>query len=137
MTRCTEWSKHCKMLRNFAVNGSHAATDTGKVGMKDNEDPVSPANYPNPRNDDPWDNDAVRWLLLQDGGTKWTRGSLMEALRRQERLVRDQPRVVADAARFAARFGVRQVELPYGTRTITRLVRTDAKAPPYPADRVR
>lgn len=100
-------------------------------------DPPEPNTYPNPRGDDAWDNDAVHWLLLQDRSTKWTRATLMEALRRQERLVRDRPKVIADAARFAARYGVRQVELSRGNRTITRLIRTDAGAPPYPSDRIR
>lgn len=61
----------------------------------------------------------------------------MEALRRQERLVRDRPKVVADAAWFAARYGVKQVLIPRGNRSITRLVRTDAGAPTYPSDRIR
>lgn len=100
-------------------------------------DPPEPTTYPNPRGDDAWDNDAVQWLLLRGTSNKWTRGVLMEALRRQGRIVRDRPDIVADAAQFAAGFGVRQIEVPRGNRTITRLIRTDARAPSYPSNRVR
>lgn len=68
----------------------------------------APTTFPNPRHDDPWDNDAVQWLLLKSGASKWTRGTLFEALRRQPRLVQDHPNVVAEAARLAACFGVQQ-----------------------------
>lgn len=100
-------------------------------------DPPEPATFPNPRGDDAWDNDAVHWLLHQDQSAQWTRGTLMEALRRQDRLVRNRPNIVADAAQLAARFGVLQVELPKGNRTITGLIRIDAGAPSHPSDRIR
>lgn len=105
--------------------------------MRSELDPPEPQTYPNPRGDDAWDNDAVHWLLLQDRGATWTRGTLMEALRRQDRWVMNRPNVVADAAQLAARFGVLQVELPKGNRTVTRLIRQDAGAPSYPSDRIR
>lgn len=100
--------------------------------------PEPPNRYPNPRNDDPWDNDAVQWLLQQAGGNRWTRGVLFEHLRRQRRLVeRDAPRL-AEAAEFARRHGVLQVEMfdhDLG-KQIVHLLRTDGAAPQYPSDRV-
>src|SRR2546425_3717263 len=30
------------------------------------DDPAPPDTYPNPRHDDPWDNDTVQWLLTHD-----------------------------------------------------------------------
>lgn len=106
------------------------------ASTRQSEDVPAPNTFPNPRNDDPWDNDAVQWLLLKLGGSNWTRGTLFEALRRQPRLVQDHPDVVAEAARLAARFGVQQKEISRGRGTITRLIRTDAAAPRYPADRL-
>jgi hypothetical protein len=105
--------------------------------MRSELDPPEPQICPNPRGDDAWDNDAVHWLLLQDRGTTRTRGALIEALRRQNRLVMNRPNVVADAVQQAARFGVRQVEVPRSNRTITRLIRTHPGAPSYPSDRTR
>lgn len=90
-----------------------------------------PGRDPERPQDDPWDADAVRFLLGQPGGAKWTRGVLMEALRRQPRLSRQR---LNDAARFAAAHGVRQVEEPRGRGAIVRLYRSDSGAPEYPRD---
>ena len=50
---------------------------TGTVEMPDR--------YPNDFGDDPWDNDAVHWLLDQPGvAAEWSRQRLFEALRRRE-----------------------------------------------------
>lgn len=103
--------------------------------MNANRDPLPPTTYPNPRNDDPWDHDAVQWLLLQDRNSRWTRGSLFEALRRQSHLERNRPDLLADASRLASRYGVRQIDVARGTGQITRIVRTDPGAPKYPSDR--
>lgn len=97
-----------------------------------------PSEFPNPRGDDPWDNDAICWLLLQEGGRGWTRQNLGECLRRQPNRLRNDAVNVERATSLARRHGVRQVELPFGRRTIVRLVRTDRNAPgDYPAERLR
>lgn len=94
--------------------------------------PVPPNTYPNPRNDDPWDNDAVQWLLRQPGGSSWTRGVLFECLRRQPNQLRRNARRVDAAAALARRHGVEQRDAVRGTRGIVRLHRTDGDAPAYP-----
>lgn len=97
--------------------------------------PSPPTTYPNPRDDDPWDNDAVHWLLDQPGvATSWKRGPLFECLRRQPARLRNQPARVEKAARLAKQFGVRQVSVYDANigKTLVRLVRTDDAAPTYP-----
>ncbi len=102
------------------------------AGIGGNHRPTPPSTYPNPRNDDPWDNDAVHWLLEQPGGEAWTRGVLMECLRRQpNQLARNRHRV-DEAARLATRHGVVQERIERGTGSIVRLFRTDDNAPTYP-----
>ena len=102
------------------------------AGVGGNLRPTPPSTYPNPRNDDPWDNDAVHWLLDQPGGEAWTRGVLMECLRRQpNQLARDRRRV-DEAARLAKRHGVAQERTERGNGFIVRLFRTDCDAPVYP-----
>jgi transcriptional regulator with XRE-family HTH domain len=100
--------------------------------------PEPPTTYPNPRHNDPWDNDAVHWLLKQQGGSRWTHGVLFEHARRQRRLVeRDAPRL-SGAAELAARHGVLQIDMfdhELG-KQIVHLIRTDANAPAYPEDRI-
>ncbi len=103
------------------------------AGIGQSHRPPVPSTYPNPRNDDPWDNDTVHWLLEQPGGEDWTRGVLMESLRRQPGQVERNPQRVTDAARFAKRNGVVQIGARRGAATITRLLRTDEGAPEYPA----
>jgi hypothetical protein len=103
------------------------------AGIGTHHRPAPPSSYPNPRNDDPWDNDAVHWLLEQPGGERWTRGVLMECLRRQPNQLARNAERVADAARFAKRHGVIQEATARGGRPITRLYRTDDKAPDYPS----
>lgn len=92
-----------------------------------------PSTYPNPRNDDPWDNDAVHWLLAQPGGTAWSRHDLMECLRHQTGRLRKQPELVERAERFADEHGVQYEPTQRGRSTTYRLYRTDPVAPDYPA----
>lgn len=90
-----------------------------------------PNRDPDRPQDDPWDADAVRFLLGQPDGARWTRGTLMEALRRQPRIHRQR---IDEAARLAAAHGVEQIEEPRGGRTIVHFYRTDPAAPSYPRD---
>jgi DNA helicase IV len=108
----------------------HSQALPGGVGS--GHRPTPPSTYPNPRNDDPWDNDAVHWLLEQAGGAQWTRGVLMECLRRQPNQMARNRRRVDDAARLARCHGVIQERTPLGKRPVVRLYRTDPHAPPYP-----
>jgi len=97
-----------------------------------------PNTYPNPRSDDAWDNDAVHWLLDQPGvGAEWTRGTLMEAARRQPKWTEQRPERVAAAEEVCRRYGVVQREVHDDRlgKTIVRLIRTDHEAPEYPPDR--
>ena len=99
---------------------------------------MEPTQYPNPRGDDPWDNDAVHFLLDQEAvSAVFKRGPLMECLRRQMNRLETQPDRVEEAKLLAARFGVRQIECfdQHLGKTVVRLVRTDADAPTYPDDR--
>lgn len=97
--------------------------------------PSEPTTYPNPRNDNPWDNDAVHWLLDHaDVAAEFTRGALMECLRRQPGRVRNQPERVARAAELANRHGVQQRLVEDATigKSVIRLIRTDPERPEYP-----
>ena len=106
---------------------------------QDPDAPPPPTTYRNARGDDPWDNDAVQWLLTHDHVMQegWTRQILLECLRRQPHRLRTEPRRVADAAALADKFGVRRVEVydPKIGKTIIRLRRTDDDAPLYPRHR--
>ena len=94
-----------------------------------------PDRYPNDFGDDPWDNDAVHWLLDQPGvAAEWSRQRLFEALRRQKRLADSGHPDIARAEAVAHRFGVRQITVPRRNGSITRLQRTDPDAPGYPDD---
>ncbi len=114
------------------------ATPTDPNQLSQQEDlpmPTAPSTYPNPRNDDPWDNDAVHWLLEQPGvAASWKRGPLFECLRRQPGRVRNEPHRVVQAARLAAKYGVEQRDVydPIIGKKIVRVIRHDAKAPQYP-----
>ncbi len=94
-----------------------------------------PTRYPNPRNDDPWDNDAVHWLLEQPGVAEhFTRGVLFECARRQPRRLQLDAARVGLARQLCRRHGVEQVlvfDVAKGKR-IWRLRRTDRDAPAYP-----
>ena len=89
-----------------------------------------PSRYDNPHRDDPWDNDAVRWLMEQEGGEGWSYRGLLRALRRQPST--DPARVTAAEA-LAVRHGVVQRHPVPGTRPVIHLQRTDRLAPEYPA----
>jgi hypothetical protein len=95
----------------------------------------APVTYPNPRNDNPWDNDAVHWLLEHPGvAAHFDRGDLFECARRQpKRLESDLDRVIL-AAHLCGRYGVEQVQVfdPKLGKSIWRLRRTDPAAPEYP-----
>lgn len=93
---------------------------------------VPPDTYPNPRNDDAWDNDTVHWLLRQKGGRGWTHGVLFECLREQPNQASKNPQRVRDAASLAKRHGVIQQRVSRGNGSIVRLMRTDPAAPEYP-----
>lgn len=97
--------------------------------------PTEPTTYPNPRGNNPWDNDSIHWLLEQpDVAGKFTHGVLFECLRRQPNRLRNQPNRVAEAEALARRFGVeqRRVHDPVLGKDMIRLVRTDPEAPSYP-----
>lgn len=94
-----------------------------------------PNHYPNPRGDNPFDNDAVHWLLEHaDVSAQFDRHNLMECARRQpKRLENDVDRVIL-AARLCERHGVLQVQVFDAKigKTVWRLQRTDPGAPIYP-----
>ena len=93
-----------------------------------------PARDPDRPQDDPWDADAVRYLLAREGvADEWARGVLTECLRRTPKRVRDDADRVKKAAALAKKHGVRQEEEPRGKGTIVHLYRTDSEAPAYPA----
>ena len=97
-----------------------------------------PAEYAdsNDRGNDPWDHDAVCWMLEQLGPTtEWTYHNLFECARKQKnRMENDVDRVVA-AANVCGRFGVQQIELrdPKIGKLIVRLRRSDPGSPQYPS----
>lgn len=98
---------------------------------------VQPTTYENPRGDNPWDNDAVHWLLEHpDVAAEFDKHNLMECARRQpKRLETDLDRVIL-AAQLCERHGVRQVRT-FDRRIgkeVWRLRRTDPDAPEYPDD---
>src|SRR4051794_1274861 len=71
-----------------------------------------PDTYENPKGDNPWDNDAVQWLLThEDVAAEFDRHNLMECARRQKkRLETDLNRVIG-AAQLCERHGVHQVQV--------------------------
>ena len=89
----------------------------------------------NDRGNDPWDHDAVCWMLDQLGPTtEWTYHNLFECARKQHsRMEKDIDRVIA-AANICGQLGVQQIELrdPKIGKLIVRLRRTDPQAPQYP-----
>lgn len=89
----------------------------------------------NDRGNDPWDHDAVWWMLDQLGPTAgWTYHNLFECARKQRnRIEKDLDRVI-EAANVCGRLGVEQIELhdPKIGKLIVRLRRTDDGAPDYP-----
>lgn len=94
-----------------------------------------PSTHPNPRNNNPWDDDAVRWLLEQPGvADRFKYGPLFECLRRQKNRVASGPERVDEAAGLARRYGVEQRPTwdPDTGKTIVRLIRHDEDAPAYP-----
>ena len=99
----------------------------------------APDTYENPRGDNPWDNDAVHWLLEHDDvAAEFDRHNLMECARRQpKRLDTDLDRVIL-AARLCERHGVQQVRVLDRRigKEVWRLVRTDPGAPDYPDDAI-
>jgi hypothetical protein len=99
--------------------------------------PTPPDTYENPKRDNPWDNDAVQWLLThEDVSAEFDRHNLMECARRQKkRLETDLDRVIR-AAQLCERHGVHQVQVFDRSigKTVWRLRRTDPAAPVYPAD---
>ena len=96
-----------------------------------------PDNFDNPKGDNPWDNDAVQWLLTHDDvAAEFDRHNLMECARRQKkRLETDLDRVIR-AAQLCERHGVQQVQIFDRSigKTVWRLRRTDLAAPTYPTD---
>lgn len=102
-------------------------------------DPEPPTVYPNPRSDDPWDSDAIGYLLAQPQvAHQWKRVPLFECLRRQANRMENDPQRVIAAAELARLHGVIQREIHDQRigKHIVRLIRTDANAPRYPANRL-
>lgn len=94
--------------------------------------PVVPPRDPDRPQDDPWDANAVRYLLDTPEGGSWSRGTLMECLRGQRNRVERQPERVSAAAELASRYGVERRADP-GGKTI-HFFRSDADAPAtYPS----
>lgn len=97
--------------------------------------PTPPSTYPNPRNDNAWDNDAVSWLLEHnDVAEHFKRTDLFECARRQsQRMINDLERVIL-AARLCERHAVEQLQVFDRNigKTVWRLRRTDPDAPEYP-----
>ncbi len=80
---------------DHTAQATHGATTPAPIGADTMA--VPPSTYDNPREDDPWDNDAVQWLLLQPGGSSCTRHNLAECLRHQPARVKKQPELVQRA----------------------------------------
>jgi predicted DNA-binding transcriptional regulator AlpA len=96
------------------------------------KDVVVPPRDPERPQDDPWDANAVRYLLDTPEGCTWTRGNLMECLREQGNRLAREPDRVRDAARLAEQHGVERRADP-GGKTL-HFFRSDRKAPrPYPS----
>ncbi len=91
----------------------------------------------NSRNNDPWDHDAVCWMLEQLGpDTEWSYHNLFECGRRQASRLRSDLDRVVDAAHVCGRLGVEQLTDLFDQKrgkTVVRLRRTDPDAPEYPA----
>ena len=90
----------------------------------------------NDRGNDPFDHDAVSWMLDQLGpATTWTYHNLFECSRKQPNRMGNDLDHVIEAANVCGRFGVKQIELrdPKIGKVIVRLRRTDAAAPEYPS----
>lgn len=88
----------------------------------------------NERGDDPWDHDAVCWVLEQLGHSTWTHGVFFECARKQpNRKEKDLDRVI-EAARICGSLGVKQLQIrdPNLGKMVVRLRRTDSDAPEYP-----
>jgi hypothetical protein len=94
-----------------------------------------PTTYGNSRNDNPWDNDAISWLLEHDDVAQhFKKTDLFECARRQpQRLTDDLDRVIL-AAKLCERHGVEQLEVFDAKigKIVWRLRRTDPGAPEYP-----
>lgn len=90
-----------------------------------------PVGNPDRPQDDKGDADAVQWLLTQKGGSDWTYQTLFESLRRQPARLETAPERVQQAEQFATEYGVRQIEIQRGNRTLVRFKRTDSQAPSY------
>ena len=99
--------------------------------------PTPPTTYENPRNDDPWDNDAVCWLLEhEDVASEFpSRTRFFECARRQPNKMETDLDGVISAARLCERYGVEQIRVqdPRIGKQVWRLRRTDPDAPEYPA----
>lgn len=97
-----------------------------------NKEPQVPSRDPERPQDDPWDADAVRYLLNTPEGGAWRRGGLMECLRKQGNRVARQPERVAAAAALAKQYDVDCHPDP-GGKTM-HFFRADGRAPrTYPA----
>lgn len=118
-----------------AMQVRHAMELPSRLPSASAPDVEVPDRYPNDFGDDPWDNDTVEWLMRQPGvADEWNRVRIFEALRRQKRLVDADHPDIARAEAVARQHGIRQITVPRGNGTITRLQRTDPGAPRYPRD---
>src|SRR3954452_7614683 len=95
----------------------------------------APDRYPNPRNDNAWDNDAVHWLLAHpDVAERFGGGAWRGCARRKPRLFETDIDGLILAARLCERYGIDQVQIfdPKLGKSIWRLRRRDPDAPEYP-----
>jgi hypothetical protein len=92
-----------------------------------------PARDPDRPQDDPYDSNAVRYLLSHpEVAAAWTRGKLVEYGREQRRLVVGDPDRVREAAQVFERYGVDRRH--HNDGSTIHFFRTDPGAPsPYPS----
>ena len=89
---------------------------------------VPPRDHERPQ-DDPWDADAVRYLMRVAGGNQWSRSALMECLREQPGRLKRQPELVDQAICHANNHGVER--RPDAGGTTLHFFRSDPDAPRY------
>jgi hypothetical protein len=102
------------------------------------DNPEPPAEYAasNERRNDPWDHDAVCWVLDRlDPGSGWTYAVFFECARKQPNRKKNDPDRVIEAAHICGSLGVDQLDVydPAIGKTVVRLRRSDPDAPTYPA----
>ncbi len=123
------WSAQDLVVDPPLTVGTEKTPSTESANQPGDGAPRVPERDPERPQDDPYDSNAIRFLLGSSGGSSWTRGTLLEHLRGQSRL--DQNRV-AEARSFALRHGVEVRAHPDG-KTL-HFFRSDSQAPTlYPS----